>query len=404
MSGGEDEYEWSAPETYGPGPSPRESHTCVAYKPTRGTESLAAHATYLIIYGGMSGVRLGDLWLLNVATMQWSMPMLNGSGLGGGTLPSPRSLHSATLVRDRMVVFGGWVPLVYDTNGESAKSSALATNTTGGGMTMEKEWKCSNTLVSLDLLSMRWESMSMSLLSASAASSGSVEEGSVPRARAGHSAVCIANRVYVWSGRDGYRKAWNNQVCCKDLWYLESEVPAQAHKPQLVQPGIDSLELTWAALPNAEAYILQIQAVDLSLGAKSLASPSSSSSSLSSTSTASLSPAVKSLATPAPTVAAMAAAMAACKRHQQTGKKRLILLHYTYLSRLILLCACSRRNERTATAAISNASSSASSHHSTSTKRDSRKHHNTNTNVYCQHSSHAARCSNLADINAASGR
>lgn len=34
----------------------------------------------------------------------------------------------------------------------------------------------------------------------------------VPRARAGHCAVGIQSRLYVWSGRDGYRKAWNNQV------------------------------------------------------------------------------------------------------------------------------------------------------------------------------------------------
>lgn len=33
-----------------------------------------------------------------------------------------------------------------------------------------------------------------------------------PRARAGHCAVGIHTRLYVWSGRDGYRKAWNNQV------------------------------------------------------------------------------------------------------------------------------------------------------------------------------------------------
>lgn len=33
-----------------------------------------------------------------------------------------------------------------------------------------------------------------------------------PRARAGHCAVGIHSRLYVWSGRDGYRKAWNNQV------------------------------------------------------------------------------------------------------------------------------------------------------------------------------------------------
>lgn len=47
-------------------------------------------------------------------------------------------------------------------------------------------------------------------------------EDNIPRARAGHCAVSINSRLYVWSGRDGYRKAWNNQVCCKDLWYLET--------------------------------------------------------------------------------------------------------------------------------------------------------------------------------------
>lgn len=43
-----------------------------------------------------------------------------------------------------------------------------------------------------------------------------------PRARAGHCAAAIGSRLYIWSGRDGYRKSWNIQVCCKDLWYLET--------------------------------------------------------------------------------------------------------------------------------------------------------------------------------------
>ena len=47
-------------------------------------------------------------------------------------------------------------------------------------------------------------------------------EDSLPRSRAGHCAVAINSRLYVWSGRDGYRKAWNNQVCFKDLWFLET--------------------------------------------------------------------------------------------------------------------------------------------------------------------------------------
>lgn len=58
---------------------------------------------------------------------------------------------------------------------------------------------------------MTWETILMDTL-----------EDNIPRARAGHCSVAINSRLYVWSGRDGYRKAWNNQVCCKDLWYLET--------------------------------------------------------------------------------------------------------------------------------------------------------------------------------------
>ena len=48
---------------------------------------------------------------------------------------------------------------------------------------------------------MTWEPLAMETL-----------EDAIPRARAGHSAVAIHTRLFIWSGRDGYRKAWNNQV------------------------------------------------------------------------------------------------------------------------------------------------------------------------------------------------
>jgi len=48
---------------------------------------------------------------------------------------------------------------------------------------------------------MSWENLHMDML-----------DESIPRARAGHCAVAIHTRLYIWSGRDGYRKAWNNQV------------------------------------------------------------------------------------------------------------------------------------------------------------------------------------------------
>ncbi|MEQ2185829.1 hypothetical protein GOODEAATRI_022176 [Goodea atripinnis] len=49
---------WEIPPTSGPLPPPRESHTAVMTN--RGG------VTRLIIYGGMNGCRLGDLWVLDV--------------------------------------------------------------------------------------------------------------------------------------------------------------------------------------------------------------------------------------------------------------------------------------------------------------------------------------------------
>lgn len=184
---------WQVPITFGPAPPPRESHTGIPWVDTSGREKL-------IIYGGMCGCRLGDLWILDIGkeellmrlgcgwkfwlsinrfwsrnptgldlrlvcklvfclvlatpgescklcctaarslgggvqsryqgnwgkemmgknrnplhgcnifadTMNWSNPAI------GGAPPLPRSLHSATLIKDRMFVFGGWVPLVID--------------------------------------------------------------------------------------------------------------------------------------------------------------------------------------------------------------------------------------------------------------------------------------------------
>lgn len=47
-------------------------------------------------------------------------------------------------------------------------------------------------------------------------------EENAPRARAGHCAVAIHKRLYVWSGRDGYRKAWNNQVRVSSAFILHT--------------------------------------------------------------------------------------------------------------------------------------------------------------------------------------
>ncbi|XP_063064824.1 host cell factor 1b isoform X2 [Engraulis encrasicolus] len=216
---------WDIPITYGVLPPPRESHTAVVY-----TEKTSKKSR-LVIYGGMSGCRLGDLWTLDIDTLTWNKPNISGIA------PLPRSLHSATTITNKMYVFGGWVPLVMD-------DVKVATH--------EKEWKCTNTLACLNLDSMNWETILMDTL-----------EDNIPRARAGHCSVAINQRLYVWSGRDGYRKAWNNQVCCKDLWYLETEKPVAPARVQLVRANTNSLEVSWGVVPTADTYLLQLQKYDI---------------------------------------------------------------------------------------------------------------------------------------------
>ncbi|KAG5668939.1 hypothetical protein PVAND_016845 [Polypedilum vanderplanki] len=217
-------YSWEIPITYGECPPPRESHTAIAWN------DKSTGRNYLVIYGGMSGCRLGDLWILDIETLSWSKPKCSG------TPPLPRSLHSATLINDKMYVFGGWIPLIVD------------------NFTCEKEWQCTNTLGVLDLRSMTWETVDINV-----EPSPGVEVDDIPRARAGHCAVGIHGRLYIWSGRDGYRKAWNNQVCCKDLWYLEVGPPSQAQRVQLIRASTSALELSWTSIPNAQYYILEVQ-------------------------------------------------------------------------------------------------------------------------------------------------
>uniref|UniRef100_A0AAQ5ZY95 Host cell factor 1 n=1 Tax=Amphiprion ocellaris TaxID=80972 RepID=A0AAQ5ZY95_AMPOC len=206
---------WEVPVASGEAPPPRESHTAVVT------------SSRLIIYGGMNGCRLGDLWFLDIDSLAWSKPVLSGMA------PLPRSLHSAAAINNRMFVFGRWVPLVMD----EVKME-----------THEKEWKCTNTVACLNLDLLCWETVLMD----------SVED-SVPRARAGHCSVAINSRLYVWSGRDGYHKAWNNQVCCKDLWYLETERPCAPSRVQLVRANTSSLEVSWGPSQTADTYLLQLQ-------------------------------------------------------------------------------------------------------------------------------------------------
>lgn len=56
--------------------------------------------------------------MLDLETLTWLRPSIAHNGC----VPLPRSLHSATVIKNRMFVFGGWVPLSLDTSASPANS------------------------------------------------------------------------------------------------------------------------------------------------------------------------------------------------------------------------------------------------------------------------------------------
>lgn len=245
--------QWEKPSITGTPPSPRESHTAVAYIPksssTNGASSNEAGiaGAKLIIYGGMAGCRLDDLHILDISSMTWSSPKLNGPP------PLPRSLHSASLIDSKMFVFGGWVP---HHEASEAKdwypSIENDPDSPKPPVIHEKEWRCSNTLGVLDLETYTWQYISNE-------NSNEI----APSPRAGHCAVPISTRIYIWSGRDGYKKAPNkNQICYSDHWYLETEPPSQPTKPAPIRANTQTLEMYWNKLGNADYYLVQIMCYD----------------------------------------------------------------------------------------------------------------------------------------------
>ncbi|KAM8971999.1 host cell factor 2 [Pelodytes ibericus] len=213
---------WNIPLIKGTPPSPRESHSAVVYSRKDNAKSK------LYIFGGMSGSRLADFWELDMETMTWTRPQIKGP------VPLPRSLHTANVIGNRMYVFGGWIPQTIQNDNPSPQDS---------------QWKCTSSFSYMDLDTNEWTTLM----------SDSVEDRkNWPRPRAGHCAVTIGKRLYIWSGRDGYRKAWDYQVCCKDLWHIDLEKPPPPSQVQLIRATTNSFHVKWDEIPTVEGYLLQL--------------------------------------------------------------------------------------------------------------------------------------------------
>uniref|UniRef100_A0A8C5P2S3 Host cell factor C2 n=1 Tax=Jaculus jaculus TaxID=51337 RepID=A0A8C5P2S3_JACJA len=169
-----------------------------------------------------------DLFLF-LETMSWSKPETKG------TVPLPRSLHTASVIGNKMYIFGGWVPH----KGENTENSPH-----------DCEWRCTSSFSYLNLDTAEWTTL--------VSDCQEDKKNSRPRPRAGHCAVAIGTRLYFWSGRDGYKKALNSQVCCKDLWYLDTEKPSAPSQVQLIKATTNSFHLKWDEVPTVEGYLLQL--------------------------------------------------------------------------------------------------------------------------------------------------
>ncbi|CAF3574227.1 unnamed protein product [Rotaria sordida] len=201
----------------------------------------ATDGARILVFGGMIeyGKYSADLWELNPITWQWKK--IKARPPRTSSLPCARLGHTLTYVDGKYYLFGG---LANDSKDPKQNVPRYLNDL------YTLEYKSNNYSWEQPIIrkTNTWELLGQECL-----------DDNIPRARAGHCAVAVNTGMYIWSGRDGYRKAWNNQVCCKDLWCLETACPGEPEKVQLLKAGIGNLEISWNPVPTADSYILQIQ-------------------------------------------------------------------------------------------------------------------------------------------------
>ena len=127
----------------------------------RDSHSAVILGQHMVVFGGTNGSKkVNDLHILDLGSKEWTRPECRGSP------PSPRESHTATLLGDdKLVIFGG--------SGEG-------------------ETNYLNDLHVLDLKTMRW-------------TSPEVKGDTTPAPRDSHSAVAIGNKLIVYGGDCGDR-------------------------------------------------------------------------------------------------------------------------------------------------------------------------------------------------------
>lgn len=203
------------------GPIGRESHSAVFY------HNKIQNKQFLVIFGGMNGERLNDLWFLDVDDFVWMQFDTLGSP------PKPRSLHTASLVGSQMFVFGGWINQDDDESADDKENMSYCST---------------NSMHILDLNTFEWKEVENSAL--------------VPPPRAGHCAVACNNRIYISSGRSIYRFIGENPAPCHDdFWFLELSLPLKITKLELIQCTTKSIEIKWNRVGNANCYVIEVRRV-----------------------------------------------------------------------------------------------------------------------------------------------